>query len=147
MHIFVSYNNFQPRVMSHSLPHLRRTTNTSSLSHISSASPIFPTDSPSHTQTLRLSTHIYPAMFHGRVADQHKSHLSQVMRPKSVEIKATETEAIEPEDLEPRNIELDKILGTEQYQTQERFTRSTHRCIPIMIQRRALQTRILNIEN
>ena len=29
-----------------------------------------------HTQALWCSTHIYPALFHGRVADQHKSHLS-----------------------------------------------------------------------
>ena len=31
-----------------------------------------------HTQDQRASTHIYPAMFHGRVADQHKSHLSHL---------------------------------------------------------------------
>ena len=32
-----------------------------------------------HTQNLWSSTHIYPAMFRGRVADQHKSHLSHFM--------------------------------------------------------------------
>ena len=41
--------------------------------------------------------------------------------PKPVEIKAIETEAIEPEDLEPRRIELDRNLGTDPYQLQERF--------------------------
>ena len=36
-----------------------------------------------HPQDLRYTTTVYPAMIHGRVADQHKSHLSQVMSPKS----------------------------------------------------------------
>ena len=43
--------------------------------------------------------------------------------PKSVETKVIETEAIEPEDLEPRKIELDRNLGTDPYQSQERFMR------------------------
>ena len=59
------------------------------------------------------------------VADQHKSHLSQVMRPKSVEIKAFDNEAIEPEDLEPRRIEIGRNLGTDPYQIQERFMRNS----------------------
>ena len=42
--------------------------------------------------------------------------------PKSVETKAIEMEAIEPEDLEPRRIELDRNLGADPYQTQERIT-------------------------
>ena len=64
-------------------------------------------------------------MFHGRVADQHKSHLSQVTSPKSVETKLIiEAEANEPEDLEPRKIGIDRNLWTDPYQTQERFTRS-----------------------
>ena len=56
------YNSFNPRVMSHSLPHLTLTTSISSLSPISSTSPIFPTVSPnkpydSHPiNTLRWST-------------------------------------------------------------------------------------------
>ena len=41
--------------------------------------------------------------------------------PKSVEIKAIDTEAIEPEDLEPRSIELDRNLGADPYQIQERL--------------------------
>ena len=35
-----------------------------------------------HTQDLWYTIHIFSAKFHGRVADQHKSHLSQVMSPK-----------------------------------------------------------------
>ena len=58
---------------------------------------------------------IYPAMFHDRVADQHKS----------VETKVIETKAIEPEDLEPRRIKLDRNLGTDPYQIQERFMRNS----------------------
>ena len=42
-------NNWHPRVMSHSLPHLTLTTSTSSFSPLSSTSPIFPTVSPSQT--------------------------------------------------------------------------------------------------
>ena len=45
--------------------------------------------------------------------------------PKSVEINAIDTEAIEPEDLEPRRIELDRNLGTDPYQRQERFMRNS----------------------
>ena len=45
---------------------------------------------------------------------------------KSVETKATETRAIESGDLEPKNIELDKNLGTDPYQIQERFMRNDY---------------------
>ena len=45
--------------------------------------------------------------------------------PKSVETKLIETEAIEPEDLEPRKIALDRNLGTDPYQLQERFIRNS----------------------
>ena len=45
--------------------------------------------------------------------------------PKLVENKAFDTEAIEPEDLEPRSIELDRNLGTDPYQRQERFMRNS----------------------
>ena len=44
---------------------------------------------------------------------------------KSFEIKAIDTEAIEPEDLEPRRIELDRNLGTDPYQLQERLVRNS----------------------
>ena len=49
--------------MSHSLPRLTLTTSTSS--------------HPSQLVSTSPSTHFCLAMFHGRVADQHKSHLSQ----------------------------------------------------------------------
>ena len=62
--------------MSRSLPHLTLTTSTVSLSPISSTSLIFPTVSPSQTNPMILNPYV-PAMFHGRVTDQHKSHLSQ----------------------------------------------------------------------
>ena len=51
--------------------------------------PMGPRVSPSKTfsKTKRSYSNeppcIYPAMFHGRVADQHRSHLSQVMSPNS----------------------------------------------------------------
>ena len=45
--------------------------------------------------------------------------------PKPVENKAFDTEAIEPEDLEPRRIELDRNLGTDPCQSQERFMRNS----------------------
>ena len=70
---------------------------------------------------------IYPATFHGRVADQRKSSLSVTgYEPKVIETNVIETEAIEPEDLEPRRIELDRNLGTDPYQIQERFVRENH---------------------
>ena len=63
-------------------------------------------------------------MFHDRVTDQHKFHLSQAYEPKSFETKVIETEGIEPEDLEPRRIELDRNLGTDPCQIQERCMRN-----------------------
>ena len=45
--------------------------------------------------------------------------------PESVEIEAIDTQAIEPEDLEARRIELDRNLGTDPYQKQERFLRNS----------------------
>ena len=37
-----------------------------------------------------------------------------------------DTEAIEPEDLEPRRTELDRNLGTDLYQSQERLVRKLY---------------------
>ena len=71
--------NCHRRAMSHSLPHLTLSKSTSSLSPTSSTSPIFPTVSPTHTRSLVHDPH--SATFHGRVAAQHKSHLSQDMSP------------------------------------------------------------------
>ena len=79
-----------------------------------------------HTQGLWYSIHVHTAKVQCRVADQHKSHLSEVCEPKLIE-----TEAIEPEDLDPRRIELERNLGTLPYLIQERFTeqfpKSCHR--------------------
>ena len=62
-------------------------------------------------------------MFHGRVADHHVSHPLTGYEPKSVEINAIDTEAIEPH--EPKRIGLDRNLGTDPYQSQERFMRNS----------------------
>ena len=69
LHIFVSQKSGHPRVLRRSLPHLTLTT--------SSSSPIFATFSPSHPSPLAHDP-VYPAKIHGRVADQHESHLSQI---------------------------------------------------------------------
>ena len=99
--------------MSRSLPRLTLITSKSSLSPISSTSPTFPTDPHLPCDVARQSggsTQI-PSL--------------TGYEPKSVEIKAIETEAIEPEDLEPRRIELGRNLGTDPYQTQDRFMRNS----------------------
>ena len=106
--------------MSSSLPHVTLTTRTSSLSPISSNSPIF----LSLTSTYKIygtRSNIYPAMFDGRVADQHQIPSLTSYEPKLIETKSIEPEAIEPEDLGPRKIELDRNLGTDPYQIHERF--------------------------
>ena len=77
-----------------------------------------------HTQDCWHTMNIHPATFHGRVADQRKSPLSQVMSPKSSR-PTSSSEAIDPEDLGPRRIELDRNLGTDPYQIQERFVRKS----------------------
>ena len=111
--------------MSHSLPHLTLTTSTSSLSpffihffylsdgltftnkHCESQPTKKPCDGPRQSGG---STQI-PSL--------------TGYEPKSVEFKDIDTEAIEPEDLEPIKIELDRDLGTDPYQIQERFTRNS----------------------
>ena len=161
LHVFVSWNDCHPRVMSHTLPHLTLTTSTSSLSP---TSPIFPTISPTHTRPSVHDPHL-PCEI-----PRQSGGSTQIPSLTSYEPKVIETEGIETEDLEPWKIELDRNLGTDPYQKQERFTRSNflilspitwitlerlvprcptscHRCIPIMTQRRALQTRILKMEN
>ena len=72
-----------------------------------------------HTQDLRYTMNIYPAMFHGRVADQHKSHLPQFMSPSSSRPKGSNLKTSSPE-----KIELDRNLGTDPYQIHEKFLRS-----------------------
>ena len=108
--------------MSPSLPHLTMTTSTST-SSLSSTSPIFPSVSPTHTRPVALDTYFPCDVPRQSGGSAHVPSLTGY-EPKSVEIKAIETEAIEPEDLEPRRIELDRNLGTDPYQIQERVTRS-----------------------
>ena len=123
-HLLCPRNNCHPRVMSRPLPHLTLTTSTSSHSPISSTSPIFPTVSLLHTSPMILDPCIpcdVPRQSGGSI--QIPSLTSY--EPKSVENKAFDTEAIEPEDLEPRRIELDKNLGTDPHQRQERFKRNS----------------------
>ena len=63
--------NCHPRVMSRSLPHLTLTTST--LSPISSTSPIFPTVSPLHSSPMILDPCI-PCDVPHQSGDQHQSH-------------------------------------------------------------------------
>ena len=97
-------NNCHPRVMSRSLPHLALTTSTSSLSPISSTSLIFPTAFPLQTSPIILDPYI--PCDDGRVADQHESHLSQVMSPTSSRPKRSSLKTSSPEELS-----LTGILG------------------------------------
>ena len=65
------------------------------------------------------------AMFHGWVADQHKSHLITCRRWEAGWDQSFSTPKLfEPEDLEPRRIELERNLGTDPYQIQARFLRN-----------------------
>ena len=155
-----------PRVMSRSLPDLTLTTSTSSLSPISMNSPIFPTVSPLHTSPMILDPCVPPSMFHGRVADQHKSHLSQVMSPSRLRIKPWTPKQSSLKTSSTEESSLTGILGqirikdrkdlwetlllkmwTNLEKLVQRCPISSHRCIPIMTQRSALQTRILKMEN
>ena len=105
-----------PRVMSRSLPHLALTTSTSS--------PIFPTVSPTHTRSMVLDPHL-PCDVPRQSGGSTRIPSLTGYEPKPVEFKDIETEAIEPEDFEPRRIELDRNLGTDPYQIQERFMRNS----------------------
>ena len=117
-------------------------------------------------QATRASTHKYPAMFHGRVADQHISHLSQIMSPTRLRPKSSRPKRSSLKTSSPEELSLTEIVGQIQvkyrkdswetlflkiWMNLEKLVRrcpaSSHRCIPIMTQRRALQTRILKMEN
>ena len=135
------------------------------LSPISSISLLFPT--VSHTRSMAFDPYLL-AMFHGRVADQHKSHLSQVVSQvdrdqvgwdqshrdrsdrawglraqqhwawqESWDRSVSNTGKICEKSL-PKSY-LEKLV--------QRHPTSSHKCIPIMTQRKALQTRILMMEN
>ena len=120
LHIFVSENNCHPRVMSHSLPHLKPSTITSSLS-LSPNSPIFPTISPTRTRHLAHDEHLPCDV------PPQRGGPTQIPSPTGYEPKLIEAEAIEPEYLEARKIELERNLGTDPYQIQERKMRSDFR--------------------
>ena len=118
LHIFVCQNNGHPCVMSHFLPHLTLTRSTSSLSP---ASLIFPTNPPpTHTRLLVHDPYLPCEVPRQRVGS------TQIPPPTGYEPKSIETEAIKSEDLEPRRTELDRNLGTDPYQRQERFTRNNY---------------------
>ena len=106
--------------MSRSLPHLTLITSTSSLSTILSTSLTFPTVSLLHTSPVILDPHV-PCEVPRQSGGSRQIPSLTGYEPKSVENKAFDTEAIEPEDLEPRRIELDRNLGTDPHQSQERF--------------------------
>ena len=110
--------------MSHSLPHPTLTTSTNSLSPFSSTSPIFPTVSLSQTSLMILQPKI-PCDVPRQGGGSTQIGSLTGYEPKSVEFKNTDAEAIEPEDLEPRRIELDRNLGTDPYQIQERCMRNS----------------------
>ena len=115
-HLCVLKNNCHPRVMSH-LP-------------LFTSSPVFPLTSQTPTVLLEHDGHSGP---------DERSHCDDLRQsvgctqtvtpagdePKSIETKVIETQAINPEDLEPRRIELDRNLGTDPYQIQERFMRNS----------------------
>ena len=130
--------------------------------------PLFQSFRRSHlcTQALWSSTLQHPAMCHGRVADQHKSHLSKVMSPNRLRIKPSTPKQSSLKTSSPEELSLTGILGQirinyrkDLWETLrlkiwanleklvQRCPTSTNRCIPIMTQRRSLQTRILKMEN
>ena len=105
-------------------------------------------------------------MFHGRAADQHKSHLSQVMSPSRLRSKPSRPKRSSLKTSSPKELSLTKILGQIRINYRKDFSEdlllttwmnleklvqrrptSSRRCVPIMTQRRALQTRILKMEN
>ena len=136
LHIFVSQNSFHPRVMSRSLPHLIMTTSTSSLSP---TSQIFPTFSPTQPSPLAHDPYLFSE-------DPGQSGGSTQIPC----LTGYEPKVIEPEDFEPRRIELDWNLAKIWMNLAKLVLRcpiSSHKCIPIITQRKALQTRILKMVN
>ena len=108
LHAVVSQKTVcHPRVMSRSLPRLTLTTSASSLS---AASSVFPPFSPSQSCPLVLDPYI-PATIPGGVADPLKIPSPTGHEPK----------VIQSNDLEPGRTELDRNLGSDLHQTQERI--------------------------
>ena len=151
--------------MYRSLPHLTLTTSTSSLSPISSTSPIFPTVSPAQTRSMILDPWLpcdVPRQSGGIITNPI-SH--RFMSFKTVEFKDIDAEAIDPEVLEHRRIETE-ILGQIRIKSTndlwevlllklrmnlekllQTCLTSSHRCIPTTTRRKASQTRTLRMEN
>ena len=141
------------------LLHLSQNTSTRSLSP---TSLVFRPSSPS--PSCPISAH--SGLEYGTLRDPRRSGgYTESASPTGYEPQITLSD-----DFEPRRIELDRNLGTVPYQIPERILgddyrnpitegtlrlgslmstcpTSSHRCIPIMTQRRALQTRILKMEN
>ena len=119
------HNNCHPRVMSPSLPHVTQSTITSSLVHLSD-------DLSKNAHDFRHTMNIYPAMFHGSVADQHKSHLTQLLSPSSRE-KLSLTWILGQIRIKYRK-DLKVWMNLEK--SVQRRPTSSRRCIPITTQRR-----------
>ena len=64
-----------------------------------------------HPHKRVISTHIYPAMVHRRVADQHKSHLLQVMSPSRLSSKTSTPKRPSLKTSSPEELSLTGILG------------------------------------
>ena len=97
------------------MPHLTLSTITGSLSP---TSPIFPTIAPTRTRPLVHDEYL------PRDVPRQSGGSTQIPSLTGHEPKLIEAEAIEPEDLERRRIELERNLGTDPYQEQERLMRS-----------------------
>ena len=90
----------------------------------SSVHSVFKFADPANVGKSLLDTHkrfgsrsmFYTAKFHGRVADQHKSHLLQVVSPKPSRTKRSSLKTSSP----------DRNLWTDPYQRHERFMRNSH---------------------
>ena len=98
---FVSQNCCHPRVMSRSLPSL-----STYLTYLSDVLSL-------HSHVLWRTIHIYPPKIHGRVADQHKSHLSQVMSHKWSRPNSSIPTQSSLKTSSRGKIELDRNLGTD----------------------------------
>ena len=64
-----------------------------------------------HKQAQWFSTYLYPAMLNGRVADEHKSHLSQVMSLSRLRSKPSTPKQSSLKTSSPKELSLTGILG------------------------------------
>ena len=83
---------------------------------------------PGSVRTLHLLVPLHLALAHDEYlpcdVPRQSGGSTQIPSLTGYEPKLIETEAIEPEGLEPRKIELDRDIGTDPYQIQERLMRS-----------------------